>query len=115
MRLVDADVLKHDIKVKRDYTDTTTAVGRGEYIAINKVLTMVDEQPTITPDMAQVLAYECGKAERKNGRWIPIVKGERGYSAGDFRCSVCGDPCKCYHLTNYCPSCGADMRKGEEE
>ena len=49
--------------------------------------------------------------KRKNGRWIPIIKGERGYSAGDFRCSVCGDPCKCYHLTNFCPNCGADMRK----
>lgn len=52
--------------------------------------------------------------ERKRGRWIPIVKGERGYSAGDFRCSVCGDPCKCYHLTNFCPNCGAEMR-GESE
>lgn len=46
-RYIDADALKEDLKEKRDYLDTNTAVGRGEYIAINKALTMVDEQPTV--------------------------------------------------------------------
>ena len=116
MRLVDADVLKHDIKVKRDYTDTTTAVGRGEYIAINKVLTMVDEQPTITPDMAQVLAYECGKAVRKRGEWIEENRRPKSMM---FYCSEChrtaydpqnhrGGRKRCRYA--YCPNCGADMR-----
>ena len=50
------------------------------------------------------------RPERKKGKWIPIVKGERGYSAGDFQCSVCCKSNPCYHLTNYCPNCGADMR-----
>lgn len=44
------------------------------------------------------------------GEWIPIEKGEKGYSAGDFRCSVCGLPNKCYSLTPYCCNCGAYMR-----
>ena len=47
--------------------------------------------------------------ERKKGKWITIKKGERGYSAGDFRCSECGKPNTCYHLTAYCPNCGARM------
>ena len=42
-------------------------------------------------------------------RWIPIKRGERGYSAGDFRCSRCGQPNKCWTLTNFCPNCGANM------
>ena len=62
----------------------------------------------------EALEKKVDAVERKKGRWIPIIKGERGYSASDFRCSVCGDPCKCYHLTNFCPNCGAEMRKGEE-
>ena len=48
--------------------------------------------------------------ENVKGEWIPIEKGEKGYSAGDFRCSVCGQPNKCYSLTPYCCNCGADMR-----
>lgn len=47
------------------------------------------------------------------GKWQPIVRGEKGYSAGDFRCSVCGEPNHCYKLTNFCQNCGADMR-GED-
>lgn len=46
--------------------------------------------------------------------WIPIERGDRGYSAGDFICSECGKPCPCYHLTEYCPNCGTKM-KGENK
>ena len=56
----------------------------------------------------------CPIVEQKKGKWIPIIKGEHGYSAGDFECSICAQPNHCYHLTNFCPNCGADMReKGE--
>ena len=81
MRLIDADALPK-------YT--------GYALSADEVAKAVENAPTIE--------------ERKRGRWVAIVKGERGYSAGDFRCSVCDDPCKCYHLTNFCPNCGADMR-----
>ena len=60
---------------------------------------IIDEQPTIEP---------------KTGEWIPIRKGERGYSAGDFRCSVCHQPNKCYTMTNYCSHCGAYMKPTEK-
>ena len=43
--------------------------------------------------------------------WIPIYKGEVGYSAGDFRCTNCGKPNPCYSLTEYCARCGAKMEK----
>ena len=52
-------------------------------------------------------------AEPKRGEWVPISKGEKGYSAGDFKCSVCGKPNKCYSLTAYCPNCGAYMGVSE--
>ena len=44
-------------------------------------------------------------------RWEPIARGERGYSAGDFICSACHLPNKCYNLTDFCPNCGARMEK----
>lgn len=46
-RLIDAEILAFDIKVKRDWLDTSSVVGRGEYIALNKALVMIDEQPTV--------------------------------------------------------------------
>jgi len=59
--------------------------------------------------------YEKGFADGrpKKGNWIPIERGEKGYSAGDFRCSVCGSPNKCYCLTPYCCSCGSRMEEQE--
>lgn len=44
-------------------------------------------------------------------RWEPIARGEHGYSAGDFMCSACHLPNKCYSLTNFCHNCGARMEK----
>lgn len=53
--------------------------------------------------------------KKKTGKWIRIVKGERGYSAGDFRCSECGGANMCYCLTDYCCNCGAKLEKGAEQ
>lgn len=46
--------------------------------------------------------------------WIPIRRGERGYSAGGFRCSQCGTPDRGWGKTNYCPQCGAWMHGGKQ-
>lgn len=54
--------------------------------------------------------HGCDYTSGKIGFWMTIERGENGYSAGDFRCSVCGKPCPCYHSTKFCPNCGADMR-----
>lgn len=53
---------------------------------------------------------------REKGDWI-----EDGYYGNPFVCSYCGhEGCysgnyddKDYYYTNFCPNCGADMRKGE--
>lgn len=52
-------------------------------------------------------------AEPKRGYWYAIERGEHGYSAGSFRCSVCGEPNRSYSAKpNFCGNCGADMRGG---
>ena len=82
MRLIDADVLISN-QFKND-------------ISYKAFVNLVKRQPT---------------AEPKCGEWTPIHKGERGFSAGDFRCSVCHQPNKCYTMTNYCSHCGAYMKE----
>ena len=71
-------------------------------------------------ELAKALMYDRRQYEKgfadgrpKKGNWIPIERGEKGYSAGDFRCSVCGSPNKCYCLTPYCCSCGARLEAEE--
>lgn len=94
MRLIDADKLNTDIVVKRNALDTSAVVERGGYIALNKVLTMIEEQPTIE--------------ERKTGKWI------------DGKCDQCGkhapfwSMATTYYLSNFCPNCGARMEANND-
>lgn len=109
MRTIDADALKESLKESRDNCSVWLQdckevksqkwIGRAEQalMTFNECLMRIDTIPTIEPG-------------QKTGKWIPISKGQRGYSAGDFQCSDCGKPNKCYHLTAYCPNCGAKMR-----
>ena len=77
-----------------------TFIGRNPRIVLNRI---IEEQPN-----ADVVKHI-------KAVWIPIHKGERGYSAGDFKCSYCGQPNKCYIVTAFCCNCGADMRGGKNE
>lgn len=53
--------------------------------------------------------------ERKKGFWYTLKKGDKGYSAGDFKCSVCGEPNPTQiPRPKFCPNCGADMSVYEE-
>lgn len=109
MRLVDAEDLMRCIT--KEYNRRRT----GDGLRLAWIEKAVNDAPTVSPDMAQVLAYECGKAERKRGRWEQVANDDNGI---DFRCSAChryrfhnGEMIKKY---KFCPNCGADMRKGEE-
>ena len=77
---------------------------------IAEVIMTIDNAPTVTPDMAQVLAYESGKAsnERPQGEWIT---DDMTLSA--WRCNKCLYATPITH--NFCPNCGADMQKGGAE
>lgn len=89
---------------------------------------LISRQAAIMHFVKAAKKYECGmfdleeathelwkvpSAEPPKGFWVTIERGEQGYSAGDFRCSICGKPNKCYTMTAYCPNCGAKM-EGKE-
>jgi len=123
MRLIDADAFSEEMKRRQDACekwmhdaerlndeDMISRANGAWSVFIETKLTL-DKQPTVEPDMAQVLAYECGKAERKRGRWIK----QMDELAWWYECSVCGDyPLKDAYgyesLSQFCPNCGADMR-----
>ena len=57
--------------------------------------------------------FKDAQSERKRGKWVP-------YRCDMYKCSECGyiyteltDRHRCG--ANYCPNCGADMRKDEQE
>ena len=103
MKLIDVDALIADIVVKRDALDTSTVVERGGYIALNKVLTMIDEQQTA--DAVPVV----------HGHWTNQSISVSGHSSAE--CSVCG--CVVHdnfsNAINYCPNCGAKMKGKDNE
>lgn len=92
--------------------------------AIDNVFTFSADRKRDALDLAaEALEY------RPKGEWKPFVydydivgdhtrppkEGEEPhweeYWAQEFKCSICG--CK-NHMSNYCPVCGADMRKEGE-
>lgn len=63
----------------------------------------------------QIELFDLLKPEEDEpAHWVPIRRGERGYSAGDFRCSACGKPCPCWKLTRFCPECGRRIKKNKK-
>ena len=85
--------------------------------AIGHIKDVICENNTIKPNIAVseqekealYMAIEALKQEPKTGHWKPtIVRGSESYI-----CSECSAEC-CYVTTNYCPSCGAEMKEGEK-
>lgn len=99
-----------DVVERKDtILDKTEAHYWFEYIDDHK--NIVFKLPYALTDITDIRIRldKYGLRDNVKGKWIPIEKGEKGYSAGDFRCSVCGQPNKCYSLTPYCCNCGARM------
>ena len=65
----------------------------GDADFINKVTKLMIDAPTIEP---------------KRGEW---VSNHNGY----WNCSECGLRVLIYAKGNFCPNCGADMRKGVDD
>lgn len=90
-RIIDADELKEKIEI-----DNFDSPMMNPVMTMTKVLEYIDEAPTIEP-------------EKPYGKWI--------YGTGlEYRvmCSYCGN-IEILNSKNFCPNCGADMRKEGEQ
>ena len=56
----------------------------------------------------QTIRYE----KRPQGKWV--LDAVSPHSISWFRCSYCGYKYDAYKQSNFCPNCGADMRKEGE-
>lgn len=58
------------------------------------------------------IAYERGKADRPQGKWITIRQCSHGKIE---RCSRCGKKYRVLYKWNFCPHCGAHMKGADDE
>lgn len=105
MRLIDADALMDDIYGALNQMTNIGIVVDGEWLW-GKLNDALDNAPTVEP-------------QRKHGRWIKenIVLTSNPPQF-QWYCSECGKTMHGYSaeiLTDFCPSCGAVMRGGQDE
>ena len=101
MRLIDADELK---KVFNGYH---SGIGSQPKFTLGACLQLIDNAPTVEYPFYQEAyqtGYEEGKNERPQGKWVI----EHDW----VHCFPCGHEQN--YPSNFCPNCGADMRKGDE-
>lgn len=125
MRLIDADELIYDMK-KQSYMDSQPR-------AIQRAIKMVANAPTVETYTKDDLTREYLKGYndckdmngRSQGDWI-MEENNKDYPDGRATCSHCGykmdvkrwewlPAVRWYLKPNYCPECGADMRKRSDE
>ena len=111
-RLVDANALKEDIR--REVGENILSV-----FAAKEIFKLIDNAPTVYdtinlyPNGAVIIQQTIPQ-----GEWKTV----EGYDGDEYyECSNCGEPWVLYAGTpetnnmNFCPNCGADMRKGGAE
>ena len=122
-RLIDADEIKKVINEKylivvaeelnRLIDNAPTVITNGEYEALCKITDQEFEHSNgfwVETPKGKKIYFE--KA-RPKGEWIYERPNGKTYSDFVF-CSVCQKP-NGFYITEFCPHCGADMRKGETE
>ena len=119
MRLIDADALKEALSDKNLITWTHEY---GDAIPLDWLMSAIDNAPTvsfmISPDYVtelqnrnKELIKQLEETKRPQGEWITGGKDVTGqYFYDEFICNQCFVVVT--DKSNFCPKCGADMRKG---
>ena len=100
MRPIDADALK---AILERYRECNSALvddySEGKFEAYSLSIAEINDAPTIEPD-------------RPKGEWVKFELGN--ILDPQYKCPVCGDVFNPIVPYNFCPNCGADMRKEGE-
>lgn len=112
MRLVDADKLKEALSSKDLITWTYEY---GDAIPVDWLMSTIDNAPTIE-NITIFRGCDNCELERPKGEWIVEHLPKNINNLNDcYECASCSE---CgfhydymYRYSNYCPNCGADMRK----
>lgn len=104
--LISRSALKKAMEEERQYLLARGQTG-AEHILVHHCLPIIDNAPTVECVALTEEAYSdlCLRASRET------PKGEWKLDSLGAYCSECGTHPD--YSSNYCPNCGADMRKGE--
>ena len=111
VRLIDANALKKTF-------ENACIYGLPMNKLYGAILKIIDNAPTVESDYEWGYSEGVHDTERPQGEWIrEIHPYDKAYR---LKCSVCGKwgglTDEGYnHEFNFCPNCGADMRKGGAE
>ena len=98
MKLIDANALIQIIDDWRENIVETYGTNDEYAKVLGDVIDIIDSAPTIE--------------ERKKGKWeYPPTNGVRPFGFDTVYCTECGFFTVWDNNYNYCPNCGADMRK----
>lgn len=129
--LISREALK---KVFSDWHNWHTVIGYGKVVFLDKLLEEINNAPTVEPFEPDYVGAERVAARQRgyeegyhNGMRIgktlnpKIKQGEWYYNyQNGWHCSICHESVKDMPTVmgkadfNYCPNCGAEMRKGDE-
>ena len=129
MRLIDADAFctfLREVSTRQHYE--TLLTNKDKFPTVTDVIEAIccdldgtalngfDNAPTVEYTFEEAFQKTvCEKKlycpnKRQKGEWIDT--GDKAeYWAEEYQCSVCGAK---DHWHNFCPNCGADMRRGEK-
>ena len=121
--LISRSALKEEIE-KRIEQDNTEDFDKGYNIALQGVIELIDNVPTVEIPNDVLKSYHLGYAqakvdlERPQGAWIDIEKQGRTGDGRTFSypitvCSICKE--NTGELYNFCPNCGAKMISESED
>lgn len=120
-RLIDADALLEMVDKERQYLIARGQTG-AEHILVHNFRDLIDNAPTVEiteeqaidklHDTGWLLRHDKEMTERPTGHWIEHYDNSDGFTW--LTCSRC--MFKAYEEDyNFCPNCGAEMRKEEEK
>ena len=120
--LISREALKKALKSNCDVCNDKNTNWCEHCCSLNDFEDLIDNAPAVEDDGIQELIKEnfnIGYEMAKNKYAIP--QGEWIYEGMYKRCNCCN--CLCFHTIeekiegylNFCPNCGADMRKDEED
>lgn len=110
MRLIDADSLKEDL---RQYFTDGVLDGVSAKLAFHQIMHDIDNAPTVELQMARMTNEIIIPIARPTGEWINHYDDLFPEESME-ECSICHELQSIGNDDNYCPNCGAKMKREKE-
>lgn len=115
------DLIKRNLAIAYAVSGLVRKIDGEDWIKTSEVKQSLNDVPTVeaytSEDLVKYISVTEDlvreKSERPQGEWDKRVIHTPNYNVKRFFCSGCGKNEE--RFSNFCPNCGADMRKGGAE